>query len=362
MKPARSFLAVSLSFSFVLFSFLSFSIQTVNAQDSKIALQRGYRTGYSDGYMAGYRDVLGTSPRGYDQHTEYGKADRAYAKEFGALEDYRDGYQQGFEKGYNTGFEKRSFDATLPVEIKKRGTVAPRPIIDTDTTTEAQVKTDTVENSNVQQSVQQTTNVSTTYDQAQAQQGEKINYVTTADNQVVVVPVDSELIVELLEDVSTRDKKEGDKFQARVVSPNELNGAIIEGRIRKVQKPGKIKRRAELSLSFDQIRLSDVRWANYNAILTEVLPVKGDNIKRVDAEGTVEGKSSVKSDTVKVGASTAAGTVVGAIAGGPVGAAVGAGVGAAFGVGAVVIDRGEHINIVKGQQLRIRTVYETQIR
>ena len=54
--------------------------------------------------------------------------------------------------------------------------------------------------------------------------------------------------------------------------------------------------------------------------------------------------------------------MVGAVVGGPVGAAVGAGVGAAFGVGAVVVERGKHVNLTKGQQLKIRTAYETQIR
>ena len=108
--------------------------------------------------------------------------------------------------------------------------------------------------------------------------------------------------------------------------------------------------------------MTEKRWSNFNAILTEVLPQKGDNIKRVDTEGTIEGRSSVKSDITKISASTGTGLVVGAIAGGPVGAAVGTGVGAAFGVGAVVVDRGKHIRINKDQQIRIRSVYETQIR
>src|SRR5687767_4309131 len=101
MKLTRSFLAINLSFFLVFVSFLSFSVQQVNAQDSKIALQRGYRTGYSDGYMSGYRDSIENAPRGYDRHRDYTKADRAYTKEYGALEDYRDGYQQGFENGYD---------------------------------------------------------------------------------------------------------------------------------------------------------------------------------------------------------------------------------------------------------------------
>ncbi|MCA1625696.1 MAG: hypothetical protein LC768_14690, partial [Acidobacteria bacterium] len=104
------------------------------------------------------------------------------------------------------------------------------------------------------------------------------------------------------------------------------------------------------------------RWSNFNAIVTEVLPVKGDNVRRVDTEGTVEGKSSVKSDSVKVGAIAGTGLVIGAIAGGPVGAAVGAGIGAAIGAGTVVVERGKHIKLNKSQQLRIKTSYETQIR
>jgi hypothetical protein len=50
------------------------------------------------------------------------------------------------------------------------------------------------------------------------------------------------------------------------------------------------------------------------------------------------------------------------VTGGPVGAAVGAGVGAAFGVGAVIIQRGKNVNLIKNQQLRIKTDYEIRIR
>ena len=90
--------------------------------------------------------------------------------------------------------------------------------------------------------------------------------------------------------------------------------------------------------------------------------MKGDNIRRVDNEGTAIGKSTLKMDAAKVGGATGAGLITGAIIGGPVGAAVGAGVGAAFGVGAVVIDRGKHVRLARNQQVRIRTGYETQIR
>jgi len=364
MKPTRSFTSFALIFSLSLISFLALPIQTINAQDTKIALQRGYRTGYSDGYMAGYRDVIDNTAKSYARHSEYTKADRAYSKDYGLLEDYRDGYQQGFEIGYSTGFEKRSFDATLPTELKKRG------IINTDSnaTTTTTVTTPTTQNTQIietkptENTVSENTPSSTNEQTPTIQtKTNEVSYVPTSD-AIIVIPTDTELILELIDEISTERNKEGDKFTARIVSPMEINGAIVEGRISKIQKPGRIKRRSEMLLSFDRIVLTEGRWSNFNAILTEVLPVKNDNVKRVDTEGTVEGKSSVKGDITKVSAATGTGALIGVIAGGPVGAAVGAGVGAAFGVGAVVVERGKHIRLNKAQQLRIKSTYETQIR
>jgi hypothetical protein len=337
MKLTRNLLAIALSFPLVLVTFLSFSTPIVKAQDSKIAVQRGYRTGYSDGYMAGYRDVIENSQRNIQRHKEYGKADRAYAKEYGALEEYRDGYQQGFESGYVTGFEKRSFNAALPTDLKRRGTT--------------------------NGTVSDTTGKDTTTGKPPIINQKPDNYgsLPTGD-AIILIPADTELIVELVDDINTDKNKAGDKFQARIVSPTEINGAIVEGRITKVSKPGRIKRRSEIQFTFDRIQLTETRWSNFSAILTEVLPIKGDNVKKVDVEGTVEGQSSLKGDIIKVGAAAGTGAVIGAIAGGPVGLAIGAGVGTAFGVGAVVVERGKHVKLAKGQQLRIKSAYETQIR
>jgi hypothetical protein len=347
MKLTRSLTSFALIFSLSIISFLTLPIQTTNAQDTKIALQRGYRTGYSDGYMAGYRDVIDNTAKSYARHSEYAKADRAYNKDYGQIEDYRDGYQQGFEIGYNTGFEKRSFDATLPNELKKRGVTNPDQSVTTPTT-DPNVSENTTDNTTEQTPTTQT-------------KTNEVSYVPTSD-AIIVIPTDTELIVELSDEIGTERSKEGDKFTGKIISPMELNGALVEGRVSKIQKPGRIKRRSEMLLTFDRIVLNEGRWSNFNAILTEVLPVKGDNVKQVDTEGTVQGKSSVKSDITKVGGSTGAGALVGVIVAGPVGAAVGAGVGAAFGVGAVVVERGKQIRLAKAQQLRIKSTYETQIR
>ena len=402
MNLSKSFFTLALSISLVSVSFLSFTVQSVSAQDTTNAIRRGYRTGYSDGYMSGYRDSLENATKSYEKHEEYTRADRAFNKEYGTVEDYRDGYQQGFESGYDTGFEKRSFDATVPANLNKRAAVASKVVVETPATkttveeklpekqpvetaattppieaaatapsVEASPITTPVETavtSRVEPQVSESTtsaptinNTETTAPPVIAAKPDYVNS-TPSGGDTLIIPVETELIVELLDDVNTERSKEGDKFQARIVSPNEIGGAIIEGRVGKIQKPGRIKRRAEVTLSFDRIVLAGNRWSNFNAILTEVLPIKGDNVKRIDTEGTIEGKSSVKSDLIKVGATTGTGLVIGAVAAGPVGAAVGTGVGAAFGVGAVVIERGRHIRLNKNQQLRIKTAYETQIR
>jgi hypothetical protein len=367
MKLTRGLVSLSLIFSLAFVSFITLSVQTVNAQDSNVAIQRGYRTGYSDGYMAGYRDVIDGTAKNYTRHTEYAKADRAFNKEYGAIEDYKDGYQQGFESGYDTGFEKRSFDAAIPANIGKRGMI---PASYTPPQTAETVAAPVTNTETPTPTVETPTNIETTQAPAPAAETpaetkptgvQKLVYVANSDDPVIIIPRDTEIIIELDEAMDTERNREGDKFTAKVISPVEIAGAKVEGHVDKVTKPGRIKRRSELLLSFDRMVLSERRWTNFDAILTEVLPVKGDNVKKVDDEGTAIGKSSLKSDTIKIGAATGTGAGIG-LFGGPVGAAVGAGVGAAFGVGAVVIERGKHIKLNQAQQLRIKTSYETQIR
>jgi len=336
--------ALALSLGFILSTFLLPAVFTtsVHAQSKglDIAVQRGYRTGYSDGYMAGYRDTIDGLDKMVARHDDYAKADRAYNTDYGTVEDYRDGYQQGFESGYDTGFTKRPFESALPANIQKRGAVSVvQPAPETAT-------------------AQQPTQTSVEPAAATTQQA----IVATNGDAVIVIPRDTEIMIEVQEDLSTEKSRPGEKFTAKVVSPAELAGATIEGRVSKIIAPGRIKRRSELALSFDRIVISDARWSNFSAVLTEVMPVKGDNIHLVDTEGTAIGQNSYKSDAIKIGAATGTGLVVGAVVGGPVGAGVGAGVGAAFGVGAVVIERGKHVRINRNQQMRVKTAYETQIR
>lgn len=379
MQLTRKVSTLAIIFSLSILSSVTLSVQTAYGQTAKAALQRGYRTGYSDGYMAGYRDSIDNADRNIAGHTEFVSADRAYNKDYGSLTDYRDGYRQGFESGYNTGYEKRSFESTVPPGLSPRGLDAlPKTVAAVEKTNPIEKANPVVEREiSREQTAQAEPQVEETPVQAEktaalppapSQSGPqdlvapiKASFVPVSD-AIIIIPRDTELILEIQDDLSTENNREGDKFTARIVSPVEIEGAIIEGRIERITKPGRIKRRSEMLLSFDRIILTEERWSNFDAILTEVMPVKGDNIKTIDAEGSAIGRRTLKEDAIKVGASTGAGLGIGALTGGPVGAAVGASVGAAFGVGAVVIERGKHIRLNRNQQLRIRTSYETKIR
>jgi hypothetical protein len=318
----------------------------LTAQDSTSALERGWRTGYSDGYQAGYGDSVENAPRDFKSKDDYQRADRAYVPTYGPVEDYKDGYQQGFEIGYGVGYERRGFDSTVPPGLKRRGTTQ-------STQASAPSMPDDSDNSDSSSSSSSSTGSISSTGNVPA---------STSAGGTIFIPRDTVMRVELLTNLSTEASQEGDRFQARVVEPNEFEGAIVDGRVRSVKRPGRAKGKSELQLSFEQIRM-DSRFANLNAQVIEVVdtPGTGADTGEVDSEGGVKGKDDSKRDVVKIGTSSAIGAIIGAIAGGGKGAAIGAAIGGAIGTGGVLSQRGKDIYLSRGQQLRIRTNSDTRI-
>jgi len=369
MKLTRSLLALALTLSIIFPAFFFVQTTSVVAQETNAAMQRGYRTGYSDGYMAGYRDSIDSLAKDMSRHKEYDSADRAYNKEYGQIEDYRGGYRQGFASGYETGFDKKTFESSVPANLGRVGvnstTQVQQPPVRESEPVQQQTTIRQNETTSIPEVVQPTEPAATsdntlTTNGAPQTQLRNVSYSTNDGS--LVIPKDTEIMIALQEDLSTDRTRQGERFTARVMSPMEFDGAIVEGHIEKVQIPGRIKRAAELQLTFDRIVMPDGRWSNFNGILTDITAVKGDNVRKVTNEGTAVGQGSIKGDAIKIGGATGAGAGVGAIVGGPVGAAVGAGIGAALGIGAAVSDRGKHIQLNANQQLKVRSTYETRIR
>jgi hypothetical protein len=311
---------------------ISASAQDSQGQNQATALMRGYRTGYSDGFPAGRNDSSKQIDRNARAKAEYQQADRAYLPAFGDLEEYRDGYRQGFNAGYNDGYDGKSFDSTIPDDLRRS---------------------------------EQTDDVSSappTDNNSGAPQLDPNSTPSNAGAGVANIPRDTIMNVELRSNLSTDASQKGDRFEARVIEPKEFEGAIIQGQVISVKRPGKAKGNAELQLSFDEIRFVDGRSAKMSAQVIEVLPNgASQGVGKVDSEGGVKGKDSTKRDVTKVGAAAGVGAIIGAIFGGGSGAAVGATIGAGVGTASVLRERGKDIYLYQGQQLRIRTAGNSEI-
>ena len=135
-----------------------------------------------------------------------------------------------------------------------------------------------------------------------------------------VIPAGTELHVALKDGVSTSSSTTGSEFSASLAEPVILNGETVldkgtpvTGRVVDVQKSGRVKGRASLSLALTSV------VHNGKSMPVETRTYVG------------YAKSTKKHDAGLIGGAAAVGTAIGAIAGGGKGAATGAAVGGAGG-------------------------------
>ena len=148
------------------------------------------------------------------------------------------------------------------------------------------------------------------------------------------VPASNALTVTLLDTVSTDASKEGDKFKATLAEPIVVNGKVVaekgdkvNGTVKTVEEPGRVKGRARLELV-----LNDIMSGNqtYNVSTEPFIAVAGSSKDR-DA-GIIAGGAGV-------------GAIIGAVAGGKKGAAVGAIIGGGSGTTAVLVTKGKQLKL-----------------
>jgi hypothetical protein len=340
MKTSRRFSTAALALALSLATLSATLVRTPNASAQQYgALERGYRTGYSDGYQSGWGDQLKGARADYQAKPDYQSADRAYIPAYGALEDYRDGYQQGYEIGYEAGFARQGFDSELPASGVTRRGASPRQTAGGSSGTRGGRSDDG----------QESESISRGGGSVDPGRGGNVGGPSAVPSNVV-------LTVELSNRLTTDVSQKGDRFEARVVEPQEFAGAVVAGHLADVQRAGKAKGRSLLQLDFEQIQMpGSSDWQQFSAQVIEVLQGEENGIGEVDEEGGVRGRDSTKEDVAKVGGAAAIGAVIGAIAGGGKGAAIGAVIGGGAATGGVMSQRGKDIRLEPGQQLRIRT-------
>lgn len=152
--------------------------------------------------------------------------------------------------------------------------------------------------------------------------------------------------------VSTKVSQNGDRFQMEVTSPSQYNGAIIEGRVTKAERSGRVSGRANVSLEFDTIRLRNGQTYRFGGIVDDVTSASGEKVT-VSDEGTVRDNNQTTKTVTRAGIGAALGAIIGAIAGGGSGAAIGAGVGAGAGAGSVILQGRDDVELSEGTTFSI---------
>jgi hypothetical protein len=170
--------------------------------------------------------------------------------------------------------------------------------------------------------------------------GSSSSSTTSRTTQAGVVPSGTELDVRLERALDSDTAQVEDRFEATTVVDLRENGQLlipagsrVRGVVTAVKNAGRIERKGELQLSFDQIT---VNGRNY--------PIRGTVTQALEAGGYRE-------DAEKIGAGAAVGAILGGILGGVKGAITGILIG---GGGVVAATEGEDVNLPAGTILRVR--------
>jgi len=180
-----------------------------------------------------------------------------------------------------------------------------------------------------------------------------------AQDSTVTVPSGTRVPLTLKQGITTKNAKVGDPVYAQTAFPITMNdqivippGTFVQGEIRRVQRPGRVKGRAELQMNFTSMIFPN----GYTIVLPgAVQGTPGDqNTAGVkDKEGTIEGDSSKGKDVGTIVGTAIPGAGIGAIAGGSKAAGIGAASGGALGLATVLLTRGPEIQLGPGDSIEM---------
>jgi hypothetical protein len=174
----------------------------------------------------------------------------------------------------------------------------------------------------------------------------------TSVNNSFIIPNNTRITTVLKTPISTEASQNKDRFMMEVTSPASFYGAVIEGRVVKAERSGRVTGKANISLEFDTIRLRNGETYKFAGIVDNVKPLNGDDVS-VSNEGTVKDGSQTTKTVTRAGIGAALGALIGAIANGGEGAAIGAAIGAGAGAGTVVLEGRDDIKLEQGSEFNL---------
>ncbi len=187
----------------------------------------------------------------------------------------------------------------------------------------------------------------------------------TADDgaKTYTVPAGTKLLLSLKHEISTRVAKPGDTVYMTSEFPVVQDGVVVipagmyvRGTIDKVERPGKVKGRAQLQLHLSTLIFPNGAEVSIPGSLDSISG--NDKAKVKGSEGTVEANGTKGADAARISEDTLTGTGVGGLVGYGtnnvgLGTGVGAGAGAAVGVLTTLMTRGNDIVFPQGSTLEM---------
>jgi hypothetical protein len=156
----------------------------------------------------------------------------------------------------------------------------------------------------------------------------------------VEIPASTELDVRLSNILSSGTAQVEDRFEATTAADLVIDGrtlvpagSIMRGIVSSVQSAGRLKRKAEMTVTFDQLTINGRSY-----------PVRGTVTQAIEGEG-------VKGDLPRAGVGAGVGAIIGGILGGFKGAMAGILIG---GGGTIAATEGKEVELPQGTVLRVR--------
>ncbi len=182
------------------------------------------------------------------------------------------------------------------------------------------------------------------------------------DNTTRVEP-GTHIVLNMINSVSTKQAAVGDRIYLEtafpVLSGNRIvipQGSWVTGTVTQVKRPGRIKGRGELRVSFDSIILPNGVTRNFRSDLGATDSRASERLNR--EQGTITGPGNKKGDIETVAGTATTGTIIGSGIGAAAGniargAGMGSGAGAAAGLIGVLLSRGPDAMLTKGSTVEM---------
>jgi hypothetical protein len=185
---------------------------------------------------------------------------------------------------------------------------------------------------------------------AQTQSSDQSATSTPVAAKGITVPAGTTVLLHLRSPISTKSARVGDAVYCETEFPITQDNTMVipshtyvKGQISRVERPGRVKGRAELQLHFNTLIFPDGYTIQLPAGLQNT-PGAEDHGMSPDQEGTVKANGQKAKDAGTVATTAGTGAAIGAVVGRSIGdAAIGGGVGGAVGLARVLFSRGQDV-------------------